>query len=307
METLRTPDERFADLPDFPYPPVYTEIDGLRMAHVAHGPQTGPVVLLLHGEPTWSFLYRHMLAPLGDAGMRAIAPDLIGFGRSDKPVAVADYTYQRHMDWLLAWVEAQDLREITLFCQDWGSLLGLRLAAEHPDRFARIVVANGMLPTAQHGIPAAFYLWRAFALYTPIFPTGQIVNLGSLRKLSAKERRGYDAPFPSARYQAGARAFPALVPTRADDPAIPANRAAWQALAAWEKPFLTLFGTGDPILGKADRALQRHIPGAAGQPHDRLRGGHFIQEDQGPELARRLIALIGDAPERCSRPSGRGN
>ncbi|WP_420427907.1 haloalkane dehalogenase [Algiphilus sp.] len=292
MKLLRTPEERFARLPDFPYAPHYTDLDGVRMAHVEDGPKDGPVVLLLHGEPTWSFLYRHMIPPLAQAGMRAMAPDLIGFGRSDKPTRVSDYSYQRHVDWVWQWVEAQGLREITLFCQDWGSLIGLRLAGSYPERFARVVVGNGMLPTAEHGVPLAFHLWRAFALYAPIFPAGRIVDIGSARRLSKAERQAYDAPFPSSRYQAGARAFPALVPTHANDPAVPANRAAWQVLGNFHKPFLTVFGTGDPILGRADRALQRHVPGAAGQPHDRLPGGHFIQEDQGPALAQRILALI---------------
>lgn len=297
MKALRTPDDRFRDLPDFDFPPHYSTVDGLRMAHVEAGPADGAPVLLLHGEPAWSFLYRHMLPPLAQAGLRAIAPDLIGFGRSDKPARVADYSYQQHMDWLLAWVEQQDLTGITLFCQDWGSLLGLRLAAEHPERFKRIVVGNGMLPTADRGVPMAFHLWRAFALYAPVFPTGRILNVGSLRTLSAAERAAYDAPFPNRHYQAGARAFPALVPTRQDNPAVPANRAAWKALGNWHKPFLTVFGTGDPILGRADRVLQAHVPGAAGMPHARLAGGHFIQEDQGPELARRIIALIEATPD----------
>lgn len=292
MKLLRTPDERFVDLPDFPYAPHYTEVDGIRMAHVEDGPKDGPVVLMLHGEPTWSFLYRHMIPPLAKAGMRAIAPDLVGFGRSDKPSRVADYSYQKHVDWVWQWIEAQNLQDITLFCQDWGSLIGLRLAGEHPERFARIVVGNGMLPTAEHSVPAAFHIWRAFALYSPVFPTGRIVDVGSARRLSVAERRAYDAPFPSAKYQAGARAFPALVPTKASNPAVPANRAAWQVLGNFHKPFLTVFGAGDPVLGHADRALQKHVPGAAGQPHDRLRGGHFVQEDQGPELAKRILALI---------------
>lgn len=294
MTLLRTPEERFARLPDFPYVPQYTDLDDVRMAHVEEGPKDGPVVLLLHGEPTWSFLYRHMIPPLAQAGMRAIAPDLIGFGRSDKPTRVLDYSYQRHVDWVWQWIEAQGLKDITLFCQDWGSLIGLRLAGTFPERFARIVVGNGMLPTAERGVPLAFHLWRAFALYAPVFPAGRIVDIGSARRLSKAERQAYDAPFPSARYQAGARAFPALVPTQAKDPAVPANRAAWQTLGNFHKPFLTVFGKGDPILGHADRALQRHVPGAAGQPHDRLPGGHFIQEDQGPVLAQRILALMRD-------------
>lgn len=292
MESLRTPEERFSALPDFDFAPQYSAVDGLRMAHVEAGPADGPVVLLLHGEPTWSYLYRHMILPLAAAGMRVLAPDLIGFGRSDKPARVEDYSYQRHVDWLWAWIEQQGLHDITLFGQDWGSLLGLRIAGEHPERFARIVIGNGMLPTGDTSVPMAFRLWRAFALHTPVFPAGRIVSFGSLRTLSTEERRAYDAPFPAARYQAGARAFPALVPTRTDDPAAPANRAAWEALGHFHRPFLTLFGAGDPVLGKGDGPLQRQVPGAAGQPHDRLRGGHFVQEDQGPELARRIIALV---------------
>ena len=291
MNALRTPDHRFDDLPDFPWAPRYTEIEGLRMAHVEDG--SGPPVLMLHGEPSWSFLYRRMIPGVAAAGLRAIAPDLIGFGRSDKPAALADYSYQRHVDWLVAWIEALDLTGITLFCQDWGSLLGLRIAAEHPARFARIVVGNGFLPVADRPAPAAFRIWRAFARYAPVLPTGRIVQFGTARRLTSAERAAYDAPFPSERYKRGARAFPLLVPTKPDDPAVPANRAAWEALGRWEKPFLTAFGKKDPILGWADRLLQRHIPGAAGQPHrDLARASHFLQEDAGEELAGIITAFV---------------
>jgi haloalkane dehalogenase len=194
---------------------------------------------------------------------------------------------------MAAWLETVDLRDATLVCQDWGSLIGLRLVAEHPDRFARVVVANGFLPTADRRTPPAFHLWRAFALYAPVLPVGRIVAFGCKRTLSAAERKAYDAPYPDASFKAGARMFPALVPTSPDDPAVPANRAAWEALGRWEKPFLTLFGAGDPILGRADRALQQHVPGAAGQPHARLPGGHFVQEDQGAEIARRVVDWMG--------------
>jgi haloalkane dehalogenase len=291
MNALRTPDHRFEGLPDFPWAPRYTEIEGLRMAHVEDG--SGPPVLMLHGEPSWSFLYRRMIPGVAAAGLRAIAPDLIGFGRSDKPAALADYSYQRHVDWLVAWIEALDLTGITLFCQDWGSLLGLRVAAEHPARFARIVVGNGFLPVADRPAPAAFRIWRAFARYTPVLPTGRIVQFGTARRLTSAEQAAYDAPFPSERYKQGARAFPLLVPTKPDDPAVPANRAAWEALGRWEKPFLTAFGKKDPILGRADRLLQRHIPGAAGQPHrDLARASHFLQEDAGEELAGIITAFV---------------
>ena len=295
MDVIRTPDERFAALPDYPFAPHYTELaDGIRLHHVDEGPADAEVVLMLHGEPSWSYLYRQMVPVFADAGLRAVAPDLVGFGKSDKPTRIADYTYQRHVDWLRQWIEALDLRRITLVCQDWGSLLGLRLAAENDDRFDRIVVANGFLPTADRGTPLAFRIWRTFATRSPVLPVGRIVATGTKRKLSPAERTAYDAPFPSAKYKAGARAFPALVPTSPDDPAVPANRAAWQRLGSWEKPFLTLFGKDDPILGRADRPLQEHVPGAQGQPHDRLSGGHFVQEDAGAEIARRTVAWIGE-------------
>ncbi len=284
MEILRTPEDRFTNVPDFDYQPVYTPIGDFRMAHVEAG--EGPVVLMLHGEPTWSFLYRKMIPVFAAAGFRAMAPDLVGFGRSDKPASVADYSYARHVEWVLAWMAANDLHDVTLVCQDWGSLIGLRLAAEQPDRFARIAVGNGFLPIADRPAPTAFRIWRAFARYSPLFPTGRIVQAGTATRLPAEVVAAYDAPFPSERHKAGARAFPRLVPTEPDDPAVPANRAAWEKLGRWDKPFLTAFGKKDPILGWADRILQRHIPGAAGQPHrDLANASHFLQEDAGEELA----------------------
>ncbi|RNM16951.1 haloalkane dehalogenase [Nocardioides pocheonensis] len=290
MDLLRTPDERFANLPDYPFEPHYVTLaDGVRVHYLDEGPRDAEVVLMLHGEPSWSYLYRHMVPVFAEAGLRAVAPDLVGFGRSDKPTRLSDYTYQGHVDWLREWMEALDLRRITLICQDWGSLLGLRLAAEHGDRFDRIVVANGFLPTADRRTPPAFRVWRAFATWSPVFPVGRIVATGTKRALSPAERAAYDAPYPSRRHLAGARAFPRLVPTSPDDPAVPANRAAWARLGAWEKPFLTLFGDSDPILGRADGPLQQHVPGARDQPHARLSGSHFVQEDAGPEIARRTV------------------
>ena len=309
MDVIRTPDDRFADLPGYPFEPHWASVDSgeggsLRLHYVDEGPRDGPVVVLLHGEPTWSYLYRTMIPPLAEAGFRVLAPDLIGFGKSDKPTKVSDHSYQSHVDWTAAWLDAvptgrpgpgtpAGLAGITLFGQDWGSLIGLRIAGEQPERFARIMIGNGFLPTAFHGTPAAFRIWRAFALHTPVFPAGRIVSVGTVSKIDARVRAAYDAPFPSKKYQAGARAFPALVPTDADDVAVPANRAAWDALGRFEKPFLAVFGKNDPILGKADRPLIAHVPGAEGQPHARIRGGHFIQEDAGPELARRMIAWMG--------------
>lgn len=293
MKVLRTPDQRFEGLPDFPFPPRYLNVgDGLRMHYAETGPESAPTVLMLHGEPSWSFLYRHMIAHCADAGLRVIAPDLIGFGRSDKPAQVDDYSYQRHCDWVLEALDLLDLTDINLVCQDWGSLIGLRLAAENPGRFARIVVGNGGLPDGYVQMPIAFKIWRAFARWTPVFPTSRIVNFGTVRKLTGEERRAYDAPFPSARYQAGARAFPRLVPTSPDDPSVPANRRAWEVLSAWEKPFLTTFSDGDPITRGLDNALRSRIPGCRGLPHKTLIGGHFLQEDSPVEFARAVTDLV---------------
>jgi haloalkane dehalogenase len=244
---------------------------------------------MLHGEPSWSYLYRKMVAPLVAAGHRVVAPDLIGFGKSDKPAAMGDYSYQRHVDWVRAFIEQLDLQRITLVAQDWGSLIGLRLAAELEPRFSRIFICNGFLPTADRGVPLAFRLWRSFARYSPWFPIGRIVASGCVGGLSPQEISAYDAPFPDDSYKAGARAFPRLVPTHPRDPAVPANRMAWEKLGQWQKPFLCVFGKNDPILGRADRALIAHVPGARGQPHDRIWGGHFVQEDRGDELAKRLV------------------
>lgn len=295
MDVLRTPDSRFDNLAGYPFGPHYLDVaassgQSLRMHYVDEGQRDGSPVILLHGEPTWSYLYRTMIPPLAAAGHRVLVPDLIGFGRSDKPSRTQDYTYLRHVEWVTAWFESLALTGVTLFVQDWGSLIGLRIAAERGDRIARLVVANGFLPTAQSRTPVAFKIWRAFARYSPVLPAGRLVGTGTVHRVPADVRAGYDAPFPDKRYQAGARAFPQLVPTSPDDPAVPANRAAWDALGRWDKPFLAIFGYRDPILGKADRRLINHIPGAAGQPHARIKAGHFIQEDSGPELAERIVS-----------------
>lgn len=295
MDVLRTPDSRFEDLADYPFAPHYRHVtasgtEPLRMHYVDEGLPDGPPIVLLHGEPTWSYLYRTMIPPLADGGHRVLAPDLIGFGRSDKPSRIGDYSYLRHVEWVASWLEGLDLRNVTLFVQDWGSLIGLRIAAEHGDRISRIVVANGFLPTATRRTPLAFHAWRAFARYWPVLPAGRLVAAGTVHKVPAEVRAGYDAPFPDKSYQAGARAMPLLVPTSAGNPAVPANRAAWEVLGRWEKPFLAVFGARDPILGRADRPLIEHIPGAAGQPHARINGGHFVQEDCGLELAARILS-----------------
>jgi haloalkane dehalogenase len=299
---LRTPEACFAHLPDFAWAPHYSVVDGLRIAHLDEGPADAPVVLLMHGEPAWSYLYREMIPPLLAAGLRVVVPDLVGFGRSDKPAKMADYSYRRMVDWMTAWMRGIDLRGITLFCQDWGSLIGLRMVANDPDRFDRIAIANGGLPTGSQPLPAAFRAWRAFARYSPMFPVGAIVALGTRRKLSASERAAYEAPFPTDAYKAGARALPRLVPGTPADPEHLANESAWTRLESWDKPFLTLFSTGDPITRGGERFFQSRVPGAQGQPHYLIRGaGHFLQQDRPDEIAGRLIALVRDNPALTAR------
>jgi haloalkane dehalogenase len=299
---LRTPEACFAQVPDFAWAPHYSIVDGMRIAHLDEGPADAPVVLLMHGEPAWSYLYREMIPPLLAAGLRVVVPDLVGFGRSDKPAKMADYSYRRMVDWMTAWMRGIDLRGITLFCQDWGSLIGLRMVANDPDRFDRVALANGGLPTGSHPLPAAFRVWRAFARFSPMFPVGAIVALGTRRKLSATERAAYEAPFPTDAYKAGARALPRLVPGTPADPEHEANESAWTLLEAWDKPFLTLFSTGDPITRGGELFFQRRVPGAIGQPHQLIRGaGHFLQQDRPDEIARRLIALVRDNPAASAK------
>jgi len=305
MEALRTPDDRFSDLPDFPWTPRYVEVadgDGgvLRVACIDEGPQDGEPVLLMHGEPSWSFLYRRMIPVLLDAGFRVVAPDLVGFGRSDKPAEPSDYSYARHVEWMrAALLDELGLTGITLVGQDWGGLIGLRLVAEHPDRFARVVAANTGLPTGDTPMSDAFLAWQRFARTAPRFEVGRILSNGTVGGLPPEVVAAYDAPFPDDSSKAGARAFPALVPTRPDDPASAANRAAWQVLAGWTKPFLTAFSDGDPITAGGDRIFQELVPGARGMPHVTLRGGgHFLQEEVGPELAAVAADLIRATPVR---------
>ena len=294
MKALRTADERFDRLPDYDFEAHYVDIDGLRMHYVDAGQRDGDVVLLLHGEPSWSYLYRHMIPPLAKAGLRVIAPDLIGFGKSDKPVRKSDYSFAIHVDWMRHFIEALNLGNITMFCQDWGSLIGLRVAAENEHRFARIALGNGGLPIGDQVMPRAFIIWRAFALYSPWFPIGRIIQSGTITDLSDDVVAAYDAPFPSAKYKAGARAFPALVPTTPNDPASDANRAAWDVFEHWEKPFLTTFSNRDPITRGGQVPWQAKVPGAKDREHVKIRNaGHFLQEDKGEELAEVLIKFVG--------------
>jgi haloalkane dehalogenase len=305
MKALRTPDDRFDALPDFPFSPHYATVasgdgpagsgDELRVHYLDEGPRDGRIVLLMHGEPSWSFLYRKMIPTLVAAGLRCIAPDLVGFGRSDKPAERTDYTYARHVEWMRALLfDALDLSEVTLVCQDWGGLIGLRLVGENPDRFARVVVANTFLPTGDTPPGKAFLNWQNFSQTVEDFDIGFIVNMGCATDLSDAVVAAYRAPFPDDSYKAGARQFPMLVPTAPDDPAAEDNRNAWKVLRAWEKPFLTAFSDQDAITRGGDGAFQRDVPGCSGQPHTTIEGGgHFLQEDQGEQLARVVRDWLG--------------
>jgi haloalkane dehalogenase len=299
MQSLRTPDERFVGLPDFPFAPRYVDIDdgeggSLRIHYLDEGPTDAPPVLLMHGEPSWCFLYRTMIPVLTAAGHRVIAPDLVGFGRSDKPAKRTDYTYQRHVDWMRrALVETLDVRDATFVGQDWGGLIGLRLVAEHPDRFSRVVAANTMLPDGSHDPGEAFLAWQKYSQETPTFHVGGIVKGGSKSEMTPEVVAAYDAPFPDESFKEGARQFPLLVPTSPDDPAAPANRAAWDVFRDWKKPFLTAFSDSDAITRGGERVFQSVVPGAAGRDHPTIvGGGHFLQEDCGPELARVVAEFI---------------
>lgn len=303
MTVLQTPDSRFDNLPDYPFAPNYVAVgsddEPLRMHYVDEGPAGDPardarnVVLMLHGEPTWSYLYRKMIPIVAAAGHRVIAPDLIGFGKSDKIVEADAYSYQSHVNWLTTFIRTLDLQNITLVCQDWGGLLGLRLAAENEERFARITASNTGLPTGDQPPSEAFLQWQQFSQTVATLPIGALVSMGCARKLSAEVIAAYDAPFPDDTYKTASRVFPRLVPTAPDDPASPANRAAWQVLMRWQKPFLTCFGDRDPITAGGDKVLQKLIPGAQGQPHVTLSpGGHFIQEDKGEEWANLIVRFV---------------
>jgi haloalkane dehalogenase len=290
MKILRTPEERFANLAGYDFDPHYVEVEGVRIHYVDEGPPEAEAVVMFHGEPTWAYLYRKMIPIFVDAGYRAIAPDLVGFGRSDKLASRSDYSYQRQVDWMYGWLAALDLWATTLICQDWGSLIGLRLVAQDPDRFARVVLANGGLPTGDQAMPKAFHTWQAFSQRAPRLPIGRILKMGTKTKLSKDVIAGYEAPFPDESYKEAARIFPTLVPTTPDDPAAEANRQAWHVLRDFRKPFLTAFSDGDPITRSADRLFQLLVPGARRQPHATITGaGHFLQEDKGEELARVVV------------------
>ena len=299
MQVVRTPDERFEALPDFPFEPHYVEIDDgeggrLRVHYVDEGPRDGQTVLLLHGEPSWCFLYRHIIPQLVDGGCRVIAPDLVGFGKSDKPTEKSDYTYNRHVNWMqAAIIDHLDISDATFFGQDWGGLIGLRLVAENASRFARVVISNTGLPTGDHPLTEAFMAWQHYSKTSPEFEIGWLINAATVRELLADEVAAYDAPFPDDSYKAGARIFPSLVPTAPDDPTASANRAAWEIFDRWEKPFLCCFSDRDPVTRGGDGAFLSRVPGTAGQPHETIENAHhFVQEDSPNDVARIILQAI---------------
>jgi len=296
MKVLRTPDERFANLPDWPFEPHYKEVtdaDGtkLRIAYVDEGPRDGAVVLLMHGEPSWSFLYRKIIAQLVAKGRRVLAPDLIGFGRSDKLGARADYTYERHVSWMSDWFKQVGANNVTLFCQDWGGLIGLRLVAAFPERFAAVIAGNTGLPTG-HGMTDGFKNWLEFSQNVPEFPTGGIISGGTSRKLSDAERAAYDAPYPDETYKEGARQFPLLVPVTPEHGSVEENRAAWKVLETFNKPFITAFSDSDAVTKGGERVFKDRVPGAKDQTHVILPGGHFLQEDSPDQIAVLIDATV---------------
>jgi haloalkane dehalogenase len=297
LKILRTPDARFANLPDFPFTPHYCEVknsDGtaLRIHYLDEGPTSANPVLLMHGEPSWAFLYRRIVAILAARGHRIVAPDLVGFGRSDKPADQSDYTYERHVSWMSDWMATTRLTNITLFCQDWGGLIGLRLVAAFPEKFARVIVANTGLPTGA-GFSEGFQRWLEFSQSTPTLPIGQIVGMGCRRGLSETEMAAYDAPFPDESFKAGARRFPLLVPITPQHGSVAENKAAWKVLEKFTKPFLTAFSDSDPVTKGGDLIFHARVPGTTGQKHVTIAAaGHFLQEDKPDEIATLINGFI---------------
>ena len=288
-EIIRTPENRFENLKDYDFKGNYIDVEkGLRLHYIDEGNNHKPTVLLLHGEPSWSYLYRKMIPVLSDR-FRVIAPDLIGFGKSDKLVNKEDYSYQNHINWISTFIEKLDLRNIILFCQDWGGLLGLRIITEMDNRFDMVIASNTTLPTGKIPMPESFMQWRAFSQHSTGFNIGKVIDMGTVEPLSEKVLEAYNAPFPSEEYKAGARIFPALVPIEPEDPESINNLKSWEKLKSWDKPFLTVFGDEDKIMIGAEKILQNVVPGAKGQNHKILNAGHFIQEEKGEELAELII------------------
>lgn len=332
MEFKRTPDERFESLVDYAFQPHYLEVDDteggkLRIHYLDEGAPDGDVILLMHGQPVWSYLYRHMIPPLVDAGFRVIAPDLVGFGRSDKPTRPEDYTYARHVTWMSDWLTQLDLRDVTVFFQDWGSMIGLRLVAAFPERFSHVVLANGALvagpvpkefadPLKQayselpvvradqleerfrdtSGIPGILY-WRKFCAESPeILRPGDAVldSVSSQSQFTDAEKAAFNAPYPDETYLAGARRFPSLIPLFHDEPEVEENRAAWEVLKQFDKPFMCAFSDDDPVTAGGDKAFQDSVPGCQGVEHRTITGaGHFLQHEQPGQCVQAILDITG--------------
>ena len=296
MKIYRTPEHRFKDLDDYPFSPNYITVDGIRIHYVDEGPKEAEPILLMHGEPSWSYLYRNMIPPLVNAGYRVIAPDLVGFGKSDKPSKQTDYTYASHLNWIQSWLEQVDLKNITMFCQDWGSLIGLRIAVANKDRFKRIILANGGMNSPRQGSrppPKAFLAWRKFSQKSPILPIGYVMQRGTYGKLSKNVLKAYKAPFPGKKYKASARIFPSLVPIYPDEPEAINNVKAWEEYGNWDIPFLTAFSDKDPITRKGAKIAQKLALGAKNLKHPTIRdAGHFLQEEKPEELVEIILKFI---------------
>jgi haloalkane dehalogenase len=305
VRALRTPDEAFAAVPDYDHPVSYVDVpalDGsaetLRVAYVDIGAPDAEPVLCLHGEPSWGFLYRHVARALVAAGLRVVVPDLVGFGRSDKPERVTDHTYERHVAWMVAALldSGPRLSGITLLCQDWGGLIGLRMLSDRPERFARVVAANTGLPDGTRRMPDVWWRFHDFVVSTPALPIGFLVDGGTVRSLSEAERLAYEAPFPDPTFQAGPHAMPGLIPQELDAPSAAQNQRAWAVLRELDLPFVTAFSDGDPITRGAEVPLQQRIRGARREQHVTLPGGHFLQEDCPEELAAVVVDLVRRHP-----------
>lgn len=292
MKVLRTPEAAFENLAGYDFTAHYMDIAGgaLRLHYVDEGPKTARPIIMMHGEPSWSYLYRKMIKAVSAAGFRVIAPDLIGFGKSDKPSETSDYSYSNHMAWMSEWFEKMKLEGAVLFCQDWGGLLGLRLVAENPDKFAGVVAGNTFLPVGTGKVSDAFAKWQVFAQTVPVFPAGGIIRGGTVQPLDAGAEEAYNAPYPDESFKAGARIFPALVPTSPEMDGVADNVKAWKVLSEFDKPFLTCFSDQDPVTGGLDKEFHKRVPGCSGQGHVTLEGGgHFLQEDLSDELSEIII------------------
>ena len=292
MKILRTPNSAFENLEDYPFEEIYCTVgNDLRLHYLDEGNPAHPVVLLLHGEPSWSYLYRKMIPILINSGLRVIAPDLVGFGKSDKPAKQSDYTYAKHINWIQDLLDHLDLKDINMFIQDWGGLIGLRLLTANPDNFKSVVAGNTMLPTGSVSPPQAFLDWQNFAATSPKFDVATIMQKATTTVLSDEVMKAYNAPFPTDEYKAGARVFPALVPTSEKNPECNNNKDAWKILIQWNKPFLNVFSDQDPITKGGDQVFQKLIPGTKGMDHKTISGGHFLQEDSGPEIAELMVSF----------------